>query len=1141
MKFGKYLAARQLEFPEYAGYFINYKALKKLIKALTRDTSTPLQDRKGSFFFRLERELEKVNDFYLKKESELKFRLDILVQKKEQFCRGKVNKNDVNFISLYDGFKKFSKDLDRLEQFVELNETGFTKVLKKWDKRSKSTTKELYLTTAVNVQPVFHRSEIIELSDVAANNLMELESLAEGDTSFVRYEETTTDNGTKNSGSSFGGACDELYTDFYEITLQNANLAQQEQMTKLREWSSQIIAKLPDETKKYTLSKVFLLLIPNQHISDASLQLFYDSFKSFIDLRFTDDLNGRNCLIEASTCKEGRSNIVKLLLNSELDPTTKDISGRTCLHYVTENGRDDLLSLLLTSAQVLSIIDTMDKDSISPLLLAIINDHVACVHTQLKNGANGFPLQDDLKPKYLPLNVACKIGNFEVVKMLLTRFGSAEEAKENHLLTSNSQCNAEGLLPLHIVASCGHIALLPLLLEFGADINQLDKLNRWSPIFYAVMEGYDDMVQKLIDHKANFRIVDDDECDPLYYAIWEGNVSVLNVLMRDNNTATIKPTIKPQVREAPAVPPPTTGLNPDSSPVLAGSIETIPDLSLPPPIIPLRKYGHNFLEKKIFLKISFYTSRNSIELNSNTFLTSIPGRITVSCDKNDLIPRNILLPVLDVEKSVTFQADSLDNSFNIDFELFPTFGTRLLAKATLPSSILIASYPGSGSKLGGDLEIPLLDVKLRSAGLLRFNYEIIYPYSGIPLEISLYDTYWKSSSVADKPNNTSISDHQSLQSIQQSPHHENTNVSFVTASSLAGTYHKVRIYLLNDGTPIVCPDYMVKVKEGISMPVCCFSLNHLKELFYKNSTEYEDLTNRLRQMKPKDCVELHEILRKLYMPLAEFLDAVDTEIALNLEIFYPSVYELEYYDINLFTSVSANKLIHKCNIEDKLNTLTDNCLNNFIDLILTDIFDHVRELRHNDNSSRSRSLILSSDNSTVCTILNWKQPNYPVFYNLNGVKFHEKENKFYECTANGFSKQDRIHLKNPTKDEEMEEKRKQREKRTLLIDNVDSINKDSSEYVNNMQYQDRLSRSTNLATEFAASNNLLGITVPNELLKICPKIAESIRSKGLILVASRDGKGPEAQLEDGDALFGDSLVSAVGFNDVISFRNTIDM
>jgi hypothetical protein len=29
----------------------------------------------------------------------------------------------------------------------------------------------------------------------------------------------------------------------------------------------------------------------------------------------------------------------------------------------------------------------------------------------------------------------------------------------------------------------------------------------------------------------------------------------------------------------------------------------IPDLELPPPIIPLRRYGHNFLDKKVFIQL----------------------------------------------------------------------------------------------------------------------------------------------------------------------------------------------------------------------------------------------------------------------------------------------------------------------------------------------------------------------------------------------------------------------------------------------------------------------------------------------------------------------------------------------------------
>ena len=82
----------------------------------------------------------------------------------------------VEWTAVEEGFRLLERDLARLlvrerrdrttymdiyfppsQQFIELNATGFRKILKKWDKRSKSQTKELYLARAVEVQPVFNR------------------------------------------------------------------------------------------------------------------------------------------------------------------------------------------------------------------------------------------------------------------------------------------------------------------------------------------------------------------------------------------------------------------------------------------------------------------------------------------------------------------------------------------------------------------------------------------------------------------------------------------------------------------------------------------------------------------------------------------------------------------------------------------------------------------------------------------------------------------------------------------------------------------------------------------------------------------------------------------------------------------------
>jgi CDK inhibitor PHO81 len=1139
MKFGKYIGARQLELPEYSSYFINYKQLKKLINALTQDGTTTLQDKKGSFFFRLERELEKVNEFYLEKESELRFRLDLLIEKKNKSIKeNSISKNSITFISLYDGFKKFSKDLDRLEQFVELNETGFTKVLKKWDKRSKSSTKELYLTTAVNVQPIFHRNQIVELSDLVANNLMELEALSDGEKSFIRYnssEKTNSNNNNNNDQIDIDNdsetisdhhsrnylhnsinnidddinLSDQLYTDFYEITLQNVKLPTQEQLLKLKEWSNQIISKLNTDTKKFTFSKVFMLLISNLQIPNESILLFYEFFKEFIDLDFIDDLNGRTCLIEASTCKEGRNEIVKLCLDSNIDPSIKDITGRTCLHYLTENGRDDLLISILSyikenKPNISEIIDSQDNDSISPLLLAIINNHVSSVKILLDFNANGFPKQNDLKPMYLPLNVACKFGNLKIVELLLHQYGSSEKARNENLLVNSSQCNAEGLLPLHIVASSGNSNLVPLLLEYGADINQIDKLNKWSSIFYSVFTNDKEMTKSLIDYGANFNLKDEDGFNPLYYAIWEGNISVFNILLesmrlkkfeRNNSTASSISVEKSSLNKV-STTMDSVSLKPLNPIIDLNNIDLIPELSLPPPIIPLRKYGHNFLEKKIFLKISFYTNRFSINLNPNVFLTSIPGRITIS--NNELIPRNILLPVLDTEKVITFQLDSIDaNSFEIDFELFPTFGTRLLAKSTLTSSILKSQYPGLGTKNAGYLELPLLDVRLRTIGSLRFTYELIYPYSGKPLEISMYDTYWKLSSSSDE---------------NEKKKKKDINLtSFVTSSSLNGEYYGIHICSLHDGTPIVCPKLQVEVAPNVYLPITLFTFEQLSSVVYKDLRQLDELREILRRCNSEELKKnFHNIISNVYLPLNEFLNLLDSKISLNLEIFYPSTYELENYDLKEFAYISiqkdesVNNDVNNNNVDSMLST---NNLNYFIDAILTDIFTHVRKLRSNHTSNNiSRQIVLTSNNPNVCTILNWKQPNYPVFYNINGIKYNKKLKEFTECTSNGIWK--KINNSPINASDKITEVSNTNGNK-ISIDNIDSINKDSTEYISLLDYDDKLTRSIKLAINYACANNLLGITVPERILNLSPEIVKSIRSKGLILVATKDDSADE--------------------------------
>lgn len=142
--------------------------------------ASELQVHKAAFFFKLERDLEKINAFYLQKESDLRARLTTLIAKKRALIQaasrarkagiqnGGISADSPSFVALLEGFRYFEKDLSKLQvrpaaapsetdqqQFIEINATGFRKILKKWDKRSKSQTKELYLARQVEVQRMY--------------------------------------------------------------------------------------------------------------------------------------------------------------------------------------------------------------------------------------------------------------------------------------------------------------------------------------------------------------------------------------------------------------------------------------------------------------------------------------------------------------------------------------------------------------------------------------------------------------------------------------------------------------------------------------------------------------------------------------------------------------------------------------------------------------------------------------------------------------------------------------------------------------------------------------------------------------------------------------------------------------------------
>ncbi|AMD18635.1 HBL267Wp [Eremothecium sinecaudum] len=1109
MKFGKHLLSRQLELPEYNGHFINYKALKKLLKQLSvpvasedrvsssqeddvsmgnKTPSLPsyqvLQSNKVSFFFRLERELEKVNEYYMEKEADIKIKFEILQTRYQDYLKkGRLSSKQVSsYRQIRDGIKKFERDLSHLEQFIELNRTGFSKVLKKWDKRSHSHTKDFYLLTVVSVQPVFAHNELSKWNDEILSMLLELEEVSNDDSKSVfdtstssivkprnyhidpstEFDLVTTptfvpthlkDNSSiESSFASVSHLADlELevegwYMEVLHVSkLNDQNLKQQLIKsfveTKVQSFVANKIHQEgidKDLISKELLTKIFSLLVTSS-IDDESLQYFFTCGKARIDLTQCkdDDLvfSRRNVFHEAASCQsQSRVFILNEALqqyhNSIIPEHTlrkllnaQDVHARTPLHYACELGKTDFATLLIQS-WMLDSVDIPDTDSKTPLVLSIIKNHVDITRLLLVDAkVNPNPeANESNKLQFSPLNVACAHENFQAAKMIL-ECGNID-------LQNVQDC--QGLCPLHVVAkNGGNENLIKLLITYGADPNGVDNFNKWTPIFHAIQEGHSDTVRLLLNHGANWDVVDEDNLSPLFYALWEGNLSVLNILLEWSKKSSTQKRIS---SVSPKIPELKISFNDCLS---SDSLGDIPDFELPPPIIPLRKYGHNFLEQKIFVKIVFQPGKESIKINKeDEIVLSEPGRVTLTSNFSDIIPRNVLLPLQDYEdRVIMFQVDKLEG-FSIDFEVFPTFGTRLIAKTNAMSSIF--REVNNQHYNDGHVILPLFDSRLKYVGTLELCYQVIFPYNGKPLEIAKYDTYWKSTT-----------------SREQGPIRQ----PFVTSSSLSGKFVNVMVTILSDGKVIAAPDKVIAISENVNL-----FLNDIR------SEQLESLCKMKLDDIPKiqTVDQLKQLLRNRYMDLDTLLAQTDPNIKMDIHVYFPTPAEISTIPVNVSPLVNVNK---------------------FVDNLLLITFCHMRYLNH--NNMHTRSIVFSSCNALLCSILNWKQPNYPVIYRMNGLK--KEDGVFVEETSN--------HLKHLAADPSA------------------------------VSFTDYCSRSIREVVNFAANNNLLGICIPLELLKITPKIIERIKQCGLLLIGS--------QLPDDDREsfeFLDSDISAINTVSELEFR-----
>ncbi|CDZ97920.1 FOG: Ankyrin repeat [Phaffia rhodozyma] len=789
------------------------------------------------FFFKLEREIEKINAFYLQKERDLRLRLLTLISNRKRILLASRGSNSTSSIesrngyiphgstfssatvlvgsggstraewkALEEGWKVFERDLSKLQQFIEINATGFRKILKKWDKRSKSNTKELYLERQVEVQPCFNREFMAKLSDVVAANLLDQDNGTEG-----LYDELDEIDLLDNALDPLGNTLDP------RLLFESSPYDPSEALADLSSDLTKAIHTLePDAILSAfarSINDITILECPRQDAERVIWKAALDVPESLVDDVIAligdhlswdtkDRIHSRTILHEAAI--SGSLALVRHCVQRGIHPGLRDCYERIPLHYGTMNGHPGLVPYLLSVGSDPSLVDT---DGYTPLIHAIVNGQTECVRILLdgpfrggnnssvssvssgsgsgsgsgSNNDNNKPVDsnsaadttNDGKPSFIeplmsisndliPLSLACEHGHEEVARLLLRKGAKVIP-------------NSEGLYPLHLAAREGHAGICRLLVQEGGPgmggRDRKDKYNEWTPLFHACLgerASHVDCVNVLVDAGSNVNETDEYGKTSLFYASYY-HIGSINILLQAganvqaNKSFVTQPTNTKSTDDTgssemkPLSDSPGSNFALDEPMESEAELDAIPSLLLPPPIVPLQIYGHSYLDKECMVQLSLGHPFSRKEALGHAPVLPVKLYSQSEGHANMQTWSSIKL-VMTSKPDFTSMPHSVILPLADEREVFNFH----VSAQDLPQFALDFSlYPTFGSKVIGKAVVlfsafedvkghqafvaPILDHHLKTIGEVSFELSVVRPFVGVQLEIGgRVETYWKS-------------------------------------------------------------------------------------------------------------------------------------------------------------------------------------------------------------------------------------------------------------------------------------------------------------------------------------------------------------------------------------------------------------
>ncbi|KAL8916015.1 MAG: hypothetical protein Q9208_008746 [Pyrenodesmia sp. 3 TL-2023] len=235
-----------------------------------------------------------------------------------------------------------------------------------------------------------------------------------------------------------------------------------------------------------------------------------------------------NSLLVAS--RTGRLDDVKVALQKGAYIDTRDASGDTALILAAQQGHLGIVKLLLSCQ---AEVNRRGYLGCTALLSAVMNGNLEVVQPVREHGASvvDYPRLDSGVSGVPRLYQAATLQNLEFVEPLL-RFGT------------DTQHSRRKFLPLTSAMKPGDVEVVRALLNAGADTeatieNHVRNYRTWfarweglhTAIHLAILLNQTDIVQLLLEYRANVNARLLSGCTPLYMAVCKGHVAILRLLL----------------------------------------------------------------------------------------------------------------------------------------------------------------------------------------------------------------------------------------------------------------------------------------------------------------------------------------------------------------------------------------------------------------------------------------------------------------------------------------------------------------------------------------------------------------------------------------------------------------------------------